>query len=131
MIYWQNRILTNVKISLGDMCKTVSSVINGSKAKLPACAVQIVYNNSIADDLEPGDSENAVYCGVHVEAYSKTSLQDAVSIMDVANTAMYRMGFKRRQGPIQTTSTESPELYRLASRYDRVIGADDVIERFE
>ena len=132
MIYWQNRILTNVRISFGDRCKNVVSTISDIKATFPACAVEVVSNNSVADDLDIGsDGENAVYCGVAVEIYAKKSLQDSMELVSIANTAMYRMGFKRIQGPIQVHNASEPDIFHVSTRFARVIGASETIERFE
>jgi len=129
MIYWQNRILTNVKNALGTKCPNVSSTVNNTKAKFPACAVRIVSDPGISDDLESLDEEAAVLCGVAVDIYSKTSLGHAIELMDIANKSMYMMGFKRQEGPMQIEDESSPELYHLASRYARVIGSEDIIEK--
>ena len=131
MIYWQNRILTNVKTLLGDKCKRVVSTSSNISAKFPAVSVQIVGNSSFADDLDIGGEEEAVYCTVQIEAFTKTSLAEAVEIMGIVNVAMHRMGFRRRTGPRQIDNPMSPEIYRMVARYGRVIGDADVIEKFE
>lgn len=129
MIYWQNRILTNVKNALGNKCPNVSSTTSNKKSKFPACAVRIVSDTAVSDDLEMDGEEAAVLCGVAVDIYSKTSLAHAIELMDIANKAMYRMGFKRQEGAIQVEDETSPELFHLASRYARVIGSEDTIEK--
>ena len=132
MIYWQNRILTNVATLLGDACPNVSSTISVSDAEFPTCAVKVVYNNSIADDLDSGeDEENAVYCGVAVDVYSKESLQNAIKLIGIANKAMYRMGFKRNYGPEQVIDGSHPEIFKMSARYTRIIGSAETIEKFE
>ena len=129
MIYWQNRILTNVKKTLGSKCASVVATTLNTKAKFPAMMVKVVSNASTADDLEY-DEENAVRCVVTLEAFSKTSLQEAVNLIGDANTAMYRMGFKRRQGPVELENVEAPEVFRVSARYLRTIGSSDTIELF-
>lgn len=131
MIFWQNRILTNVKTALGDSCKTVVSVRNNSEATFPACSVRVVSDPAIAEDLDCGDSENAVSCGVTIEMFSRESLTECMDLIDIANTSMYRMGFKRREGPRQVTNAEQPDVYRVLARYVRTIGANDTIKKFE
>lgn len=130
MIYWQNRILTNVKKALGNKCATVVATTLNSKARFPAMMVKVVSNASTADDLEYGE-ENAVRCVVTIEAYSNVSLQEAVNLIGLANEAMYRMGFKRRQGPVELENIDAPEVSRVTARYLRAIGANDTIELFD
>lgn len=132
MIYWQNRILTNVKTLLGSACKNVSSTASASDTKFPTCGVKVVYNNAIADDLDFGDDEeNAVYCGVSIDVYTKQSLQNAIDLIGIANQAMYRMGFKRIYGPEEIKDASHPEIHKMSARYARVIGSAETIERFE
>lgn len=130
MIYWGNRILTNVKIRLGDRCKNVVSFANMEQAKFPTVSVMTASNTSTGDDLEY--EENAVRCGVSVSAYSKVSVSDAMEILSIADGAMFEMGFKRRSGPFLGTGGEAkPDIYHATSRYARVIGANDEIPLFE
>ena len=130
MINWQNRILTNVKIELGNKCPNVVATSSNMKAVFPACCVSTITSSSIADDLDIGsDEENAINCGVQIDIYSKVSLSDAMSLVAIVNGAMYKMGFKRRSGPSQASYT-APDIYRVIARYTRVIGADDVIDKF-
>ena len=132
MIDWQNRILTNVKIKLGDKCTNVVSGISNGVAVFPTCSVTMISNNAIADDLSVDDgSENAVYCGIEIRIYVKTSASDAKTLMEPANKAMYLMGFKRNGGFYRVNDPMSPEVYQFLARYTRVIGADDMIDRFE
>lgn len=130
MIFWQNRILTNVQTALGGRCKTVVSRRNGLPAKFPACLVKVETNYSMADDLDMEDGENAVYCGVAVEIYVTTTLNDGYALMELANSAMYRMGFIRPEGPFHVEDNTRPEVIRLVARYTRVIGASDTIDKF-
>ena len=131
MIFWQNRILTNVKIALGSDCPTVVSVRNNSSATFPACSVRVVSDVATAEDLDMGDGENAVTCGVAVEVFSRESLTESFNLIATVNKAMYQMGFKRREGPRQVTNAEQPDIYRVVARYVRTIGANDTIKRFE
>lgn len=132
MIDWRNRILTNVKLALGDEVKAVTSTQSDVKAKFPACAVQTIINNSIADDLSAdNDSENAVTCGVQIDIFVKTSLSDAYRLADIVNSAMYRMNFIRANGFNETINYTSPDIKRVTARFERIIGSSDVIDRFE
>lgn len=131
MIYWQNRILTNIKIAFGDKCTNVVPSRNNNETVFPACLVRTVQDTAIAGDLGSSGEENAVNCGVQVEIYSKKSLSDAISLMSVVNRAMYRMGFSRREGARQVSNVEQPDIYRVVARYTRVIGSEDVIKKFE
>ena len=130
MIFWQNRILTNVKTLLGEKCTNVVSVRSNLKAEFPACLVHVTLNNSFSDDLDNDrDEECAVYCGVTVEMYTRDSLESAMSLIAIANTAMMRMGFRRTEGPFHIEEEVQPELFRVLARYDRIIGSGDTIER--
>lgn len=128
MIYWQNRILTNVKKHLGKKCINVVSTDNSGDSTFPAVAVKVFNNSAIATDLEV--EENAVSCNVSVDVYSGKSLAEAIDIMQTADEAMRIMGFKRTYGPSQVENMNSPEINRMIARYRRVIGADDVISPF-
>lgn len=137
MINWQNRILTNVKITIlveYAHAQVVSTVTN-MPAKFPAVCVAVVSAPAIADDLDLGsDGENAISCVVQIDVYSKVSDADAMKILELANSAMYRMGFKRREKRNGADSLQasfaSPDIHRVIARYTRVIGANDVIDRF-
>ena len=128
MINWANRILTNVKTQLGDKCTNVVKTTNNMRASWPAVCVKVINNAATADDLE--FEENAVTCTIQIEAFSKVSLTDAEKLMDTANEAMYRMGFKRFQGPQEVDNVNAPEIFRVISRYRRIIGANDTIDKF-
>ena len=128
MIYWQNRILTNVKNTVSEKCTNVVSTESNIKAKFPAMLVKISSNAELAGDLDgDGEEENAVRCIVTIESYCKTKLQDNIKLMELANGAMYQMGFKRRQGPLEIDNIDAPEVFRMTARYVRIIGADDTI----
>jgi len=131
MIFWGNRILTNVKKTLGDSCTNVVSRRNNIKARFPACLVHTIADDSVSDDLDISDEEVAVNCGVEIETYSNVSLNNSYELMGTANTAMYRMGFHRVQGPFHVEEPSAPEYFRLVSRYERVIGGADSIPLFE
>ena len=132
MIDWRNRILTNVKLAFGDEVKAVTSTQSDVKAKFPACAVQTIINNSVADDLSAdNDSENAVTCGVQIDIFVKTSLSDAYRLADIVNSTMYRMNFRRTSGFNETINYTSPDIKRVTARFERIIGSSDVIDRFE
>ena len=131
MIYWQNRILTNVAKKLGDKCKNVVSTENNTRPIFPTCEIKVVENRSIADDLECEDGENAVLCGVQAVMITKKSLSETIDLMRTVHEAMYKMGFKLKTGPLETTYATNPDECRVTSRFTRVIGACDVIELFD
>ena len=136
MIDWENRILTNVETRLHNEynknCKVVS-IVNDSPPSFPTVCVSNLANNSVADDLECGDGENAVYCGIGITAYSDVSKQDCKKMFEVANKAMYNMGFKRGYGPVVTTSGKEAisKIHVMLGRYVRIIGSAEVIEKFQ
>ena len=129
MIYWGDRVLTNVYKTIRDICPTVVSVFSAAEQHFPAATVAWVESTSVADDFS--FEENAAMCGVLVKVVSKKSLEHAREIREKADGAMYRMGFKRT-GTLSMGREESdPEIYRASARYRRVIGSDDTIPVFE
>lgn len=135
MIDWENRVLTNVETRLHQEygpCKVVS-IVNDTPPTFPTVCVSMLANHAIAEDLEIGDGENAVNCGIGVTAYSNKSKQDCKAMISVANKAMYNMGFKRGYGPITATSgVEAQNKYHvMLARYMRVIGSTETIEKFQ
>ena len=125
MIYWQNRILTNVKNHISTICANVVSTKNGKFSKFPAVIVEVTSNTAIAEDF--GGEENAVRCSVTIHAYSKSSVNNARDILQSADEAMRMMGFRRRQGPLEITDVDIPDVFVVVARYSRVIGASEEI----
>ena len=131
MIDWQNRILTNVKIQLGDKCPFVVSTSSKVKSTFPACCVTVTGGPEMEADLDADEDENAINCGVSVDIYSKVSAEDARKLLGIADKAMHKMGFQRAMGPSQIENPMSPDIFRYDARYTRVIGFNDEIKKFE
>jgi len=128
MILWQNRILTNIKVILGDKVARVTSTPNGDIAKFPTCSVQTVSNNQTASDMSYHYLDNAVYCAVSINMFTNTSLDDCYELMQIADRGMQAMGFIRDMGAFQV-ETESSKIYRLNARYSRRIGnAEEIVD---
>ena len=125
MIYWQNRILTNVKNHVSDICTNVVSTPNGKKPSFPALLVEVTSNTAIEEDF--GGEENAVRCVVTIESYSKSSVNHARELITSADDAMRMMGFRRRQGPVEITNESLSDVFIIVARYTRVIGASETI----
>ena len=130
MIDWQNRILTNVKIQLGNKCKFVVSTSSKVSSTFPACSVTVTGGPELEPDMDPDDEENAINCGVSIEMYSKVSAEDSRSLIGIADKAMHKMGFHRNMGPTQVENVTAPDIFRYTARYSRTIGVNDVIPLF-
>ena len=69
-----NRVFTNVKTYINDVCKNVSSGEDKSKAKFPAVSVIQIDNPDSCIDLE--NSENAVKSVIEIQCYSSDSITE-------------------------------------------------------
>ena len=126
MIYWKNRIVSNVEKALEGKCSYVVSTVSGIPKQLPCVAVVVVNNASMATDLE--NNECAVRCSVRVQAYSSKSENECIELLSIADSAMWRMGFQRFGGP--TPNGEENGVRAVAANYSRVIGDGNEIEKF-
>lgn len=129
MIDVWNRVLTNIKISLFDICKNVVNSKSGSFPDFPAVSVVQLDNSSTEDDFD--NFENAVTSLIKIQSYSKKSLNEAREIINMACDAMNRMGYRRTYGPSEIKNIEDVNIKRMVARFERLIGDGDEIERFE
>jgi hypothetical protein len=85
--------------------------------------VDEIGNTDEAIDLE--NTENAVTSLIDISAYSNKSLTEARKVMNATCDAMREMGFRRVFGPQQLLNTRDPSLWRITTRFERVIADED------
>lgn len=120
--YW-NKVMTRLRSSLNGICSNVSSSYNSAPSTFPAVLVDEIGNTDAAVDLE--NSENAVTSLIDISAYSNKSLTEARRVMNIVCDAMREMGFRRVFGPQQLLNTKDPNLWRITTRFERIIAEED------
>ncbi len=120
--YW-NKVMTRLGSSLTGICSNISSTYNSAPSTFPAVLVDEIGNTDEAVDLE--NSENAVTSLIDISAYSNKSLTEARKVMNVVCDAMREMGFRRVFGPQQLLNTKDPNLWRITTRFERIIAEED------
>ena len=110
-----NRVFTNVKTYINDVCKNVSSGEDKSKAKFPAVSVIQIDNADSSIDLEN----------------SSDSITEAKKIANMCCDAMRKMGYVRTYGPQPITNAADTSLYRMVARFNRIVTSVGEIEKFE
>lgn len=129
MIDWSNRVLSNVAVSVSDLCKNVTATNSDNPPDFPCLAVSQIDNPDIAEDLE--NTENAVESVIELQAYSNKNLTEARKIINTACDAMRQMGYRRRMGPNQVKNVAGKNIFRMIARFSRVIGVGEEIKRFD
>lgn len=129
MIDVWNRVLTNIKISVSDICKNVTNSNSGIAPEFPAISV-VQLDNPIAES-DFNDSENAVNSSMEIQVYSNKSLNEAREIINLACDSMNAMGYRRTYGPTEIRNVEDVNIKRMVARFSRFIGEGDDIEKFE
>lgn len=129
MIDVWNRVLTNIKISVSDICKNVTNSNSGAMPDFPAISV-VQLDNPIAES-DFNDFENAVNSSIEIQVYSNKSLNEAREIINLACDSMNIMGYRRTYGPTEIKNVEDVNIKRMVARFSRLIGEGDNIEKFE
>lgn len=129
MIDVWNRVLTNIKISVSDICKNVTNSNSGAMPDFPAVSVVQLDNPTVESDFN--DSENAVNSSIEIQAFSNESLNEAREIINLACDSMNVMGYKRTYGPTEIKNVEDVNIKRMVARFSRFIGDGDDIEKYE
>ena len=124
-----NRVIENIVTAEKDTCQNIVSVNNDSPSEFPALLVSQTDNQDAAVDLE--NSENAIESVIELQSYSNKNLTEARKIMAVACDAMRQMGFRRRMGPQQVQNAAAANVFRMAARFERLVGSGEEIEKFE
>lgn len=127
MIDVSNRVLSNVKVYIANICSTVTSDSSNTPASFPVTSVEQIDNPDRAQDLE--NSENAVNSVVEIQAYSNKSLSEAKKIAGECCDAMRIMGFIRTYGPVKISNASDTNIYRVVSRFNRIVSSVDEIKK--
>lgn len=128
MIDVSNRVRTNVKAYISDICKNVQND-NRTPTSLPAVSVKQIDNPDVAVDLE--NFENAVRSVIEIQAFSNKNLTEATKIIHKACDAMRIMGYERNYGPTEIKNASDTNIYRMVARFKRIVSSVDEIEKFE
>ena len=86
MINVENRVLTNVKTYISDVCQTVQNDSAKSPASFPAVSVEQIDNPDTAVDLE--NTENAVTSTIEIQTFSNRNITEAKTIINKACDGM-------------------------------------------
>ncbi len=127
MIDVSNRVRSNVKIYITDLCECVQNE-NKTPTTFPAVSVKQIDNPDIAVDLE--NAENAVRSVIEIQAFSNKNLTEATKIIHKACDAMRIMGYERNYGPTEIKNASDTNIYRMIARFRRIVSSVDEIEKF-
>lgn len=129
MIDVSNRVLTNVKLALGNKCTNYVSSENDTPSQFPAMLINQYDNRDAAIDLE--NSENGVTSDVRIQSYSNKNLTEAKNLIADACDAMRVMGYRRTFGPKEIENVSDRNVKRCEARFRRFVGSLDDIPRFQ
>lgn len=129
MIDVSNRVFTNVKNYIKDICTNVSSDSSKSPPEFPASSIEQIDNADSALDLE--NSENATTSVIEINSFSNLSITEAKSIISKECDAMRIMGYVRTYGPKKIENVSDTNIYRMVARFKRLVTSVDDIERFK
>ena len=129
MIDVSNRILTNIKTYVSEICKNVQSSSSKSPPGFPALSVEQIDNSDAAIDLE--NNENAVTSIIEIQSFSNRSITEANKVISLACDGMRKMGYVRRYGPREVKNASDTNIYRELARFKRIVSSVDEIEKFE
>lgn len=129
MIDISNRVLTNIKIHVSDICETVQSDSTKTPATFPALSVEQIDNPDTALDLENG--ENAVKSTIELQAFSNKNITEAKTLINKACDGMRIMGYERSYGPRKITNVADTNIYRMVARFSRTVSSVEQIKKFE
>ena len=129
MINVENRVLTNVKTYISDVCQTVQNDSAKSPASFPAVSVEQSDNPDTAVDLE--NAENAVVSMIEIQSFSNKNITEAKTIINKACGGMRIMGYVRQYGPKRVQNAADTNIYRMVARFRRIVSSVDEIEKFE
>lgn len=129
MIDVSNRVLTNIKTYISDVCDTVQNDSKKSPTSFPALSVEQIDNPDAAVDLE--NTENAVTSTIEIQAFSNRNITEAKTIINKACDGMRIMGYVRNYGPTRVQNAADTNIYRMVARFRRIVSSVDEIEKFE
>ena len=128
MIDVSNRVLTNIKTYVSDICRNVESSSSKSPPGFPALSVEQIDNTDTAMDLE--NSENAVTSVIEIQTFSNKNITEAKKVMNKACDGMRVMGYVRTYGPKEVKNASDKNIYRMVARFKRIVSSVDEIEKF-
>lgn len=129
MINVENRVLTNVKTYISNVCQTVQNDSAKSPASFPAVSVEQIDNPDTAVDLE--NAENAVVSMIEIQSFSNKNITEAKTIINKACDGMRIMGYVRQYGPKRVQNAADTNIFRMVARFRRIVSSVDEIEKFE
>lgn len=129
MINVENRVLTNVKTYISDVCQTVQNDSAKSPASFPAVSVDQIDNPDTAVDLE--NAENAVVSMIEIQSFSNKNITEAKTIINKACDGMRIMGYVRQYGPKRIQNAADTNIFRMVARFRRIVSSVYEIEKFE
>lgn len=129
MINVENRVLTNVKTYISDVCQTVQNDNTKSPTSFPAVSVEQIDNPDTAVDLE--NTENAVTSTIEIQTFSNRNITEAKTIINKACDGMRIMGYVRQYGPKRVQNAADTNIFRMVARFRRIVSSVDEIEKFE
>ena len=124
-----NRVLSNIKTHVSEVCKNVQNSSSKSPPSFPSLSVEQIDNPDAALDLE--NSENAVTSMIEVQAFSNKNITEAKVVINKACDGMRMMGYARVYGPKEVKNASDTNIYRMVARFKRVVSSVDEIEKFE
>lgn len=129
MINVENRVLSNVKTYISDVCQTVQNDNTKSPASFPAVSVEQIDNPDTAVDLE--NTENAVFSTIEIQSFSNKNITEAKTIINSACDAMRIMGYERRYGPSKVANAADTNIFRMVARFKRIVSSVEDIDKFD
>lgn len=129
MIDVSNRVLSNIKTYVSDICSNVQSSTSKTPSGFPALGVIQIDNPDVALDLE--NTENAVESVIEIQSYSNKSLNEAKALINKACDGMRIMGYARRTGPMEVRNVSDTNINRMVARFERIVSSVDEIKKFE
>lgn len=128
MIDASNRVLTNIKTYVKDICKNVSNYSSKTPPEFPAISVVQMDNRDICDDLE--NNENAVESVIEIQCYSNKNITESKNIINQCCDAMRKMGYARAYGPKHIENASDTNICRMVARFKRLVASVDDIAKF-
>lgn len=129
MIDVSNRVLTNLKGYVSDICQNVVSDDSKTPAAFPVLYIVQIDNSDYAIDLE--NSENAVQSTVEIQAYSNKNITEAKTLINKACDGMRIMGYVRNYGPMKISNAADTNIHRMVARFRRIVSSVDEIKKFD
>lgn len=123
-----NRVFTNIKTYVKDVCKNVSNHSSKTPAEFPALSVVQMDCRDMCNDLE--NNENAVESVIEIQCYSNKNITESKNIINKCCDAMRMMGYTRIYGPYPITNVVDTNIYRMVARFKRLVASVDDVAKF-